>query len=229
MNLKITEQQHHHLCEFDFKEYLFGSKLHGIDNPNSDTDYVRVIGDEFYENFSTPARYFPNIHSLQYDDKEENMQFIWMTESQFYRGLFSGDGNNLADIVLLSGKFKNPLELCRTYKIIKGYLGVAKRDLKLHGMEDKKKFHALRSMYMAEKLMAGEVPTVEGIQLLHNNYSGCHLPSKEALEAIEVRLRKAATKMFELKELSLYPIFAEQNAIVNIIALSNNITQFKYD
>jgi hypothetical protein len=227
MNIKITKEQHERLCELDYEEYLFGSQLHGIANKNSDFDYVRVVSDDFYLSFTSFARFLPNIHSFQFDG--EGVQYIWMIESQFFRGLFSGDGNNLADIVLLSGKFENPLFLCRTYKIIKGFIGVAKRDLKLHGNNDKKKFHALRSLYMAEKLIGNELPTVESIQLLHKNYSGCYLPSKEALQNKEENLRNKLNDMLNKGQIDLYPNFTEQDELVQIMTSSNNIKEFKYE
>lgn len=227
MNIKISKELHERLCELEYKEYLFGSQLHGIANDNSDYDYIRVISDDFYNRFSSLARFLPNIHSFQFDD--EGVQYIWMTETQFFRGFFSGDGNNLADIVLLSGKFENPLFLCRTYKIIKGYIGVAKRDLKLHGNSDKKKFHALRSMYMAEKLMLNELPTVEGIQLLHKNYAGCYLPSLHALKDREQVLREGLNNLLSKGEIDMYPKFKEDNELVQIMVNANNIREFKYE
>lgn len=228
MNIKITKEQHNYLCDYDYKEYLFGSQLHGIATKDSDFDYVRVIPDTFYLRFNTLAKFLPNIHSWQMD-LDENTQIVWMTETQFYRNLFSGDGNMLSDIVLLSGKFEDALFLCRTYRIIKGFIGVAKRDLKLHGNLDKKKFHALRSLYMAEKLINNELPTVEGIQLLHQNYSGCYLPSKEALQKREQELREKLNDMFNKKEISMYPKFKEENSLVQTMTNTNQITEFKYE
>lgn len=228
MNVKITKEQHLDLCKWEYKEYLFGSQLHGIANQESDYDYVRVISDNFYERFNTFARFLPNIHSWQYDG-ENNTQYVWMTETQFFRNLFSGDGNMLSDIVLLSGRFENPLFLCRTYKIIKGFIGVGKRDLKLHGNSDKKKFHALRSLYMAEKLINNELPTVKGIQLLHKNYSGCYLPSKESLQKREQELREKLNKMLTSKEISMYPNFKEDDNLVQTMVNTNQITEFRYE
>lgn len=227
MNVKITKEQHEYLCEYKYKEYLFGSQLHGIANKDSDFDYVRVIPDNFYYRFDTLAVFLPNIHSWQYDG-ENNTQYVWMTETQFYRNLFSGDGNMIADVVLLSGEFNDSLFLCRTYKIIKGYIGVAKRDLKLHGNSDKKKFHALRSLYMAEALMDNHIPTVEAIQLLHRNYGGCYLPSKESLMDKEETLRNKLNEMLNKKEITMYPQFKESNSLVQVMTDTNNITEFKY-
>lgn len=63
MNIKITKEQHDYLCTLHYKEYLFGSQLHGIANKDSDFDYIRVIQDRFYDKFQTLAVYLPNIHS----------------------------------------------------------------------------------------------------------------------------------------------------------------------
>ena len=227
MNIKITKEQHERLCLEQYDEYLFGSQLHRIANENSDFDYVRVISDSFYDNFTSLAKFLPNIHSFQFDGV--GVQYIWMTESQFFRGLFSGDGNNLADIVLLSGKFENPLFLCRTYKIIKGFIGVAKRDLRLHGNNEKKKLHALRSLYMAEKLINKELPTVKGIQLLCKNYAGCYLPTTESINLREQKMRLELNEMLNKGEVDLYPKFTEQDELVKIMTSSNNIKEFKYD
>lgn len=227
MNIKISKELHEQLCKLEFKEYLFGSQLHGIANENSDFDYVRIISDDFYQSFTSLARYLPNIHSFQYTEGKE-VQYIWMTESQFWRGFMSGDGNMLADIILLSEKFENSLHLCYTYKVIKGYLGVTKRDLKLHKDWRKKIFHSLRSLYMAEKLMSKELPTVGGIKQLHINYSE-HLPSVESLEKREKELRAKLNDMLNKGEIDLFPVFNEENELVQILSNSNNIKEFKYD
>lgn len=228
MNLKITQEQHNYLEQnYDYKEYLFGSQLHGIANKESDFDYVRVIPDDFYFEFGTLARFLPNIHSWQFDD--EDTQYVWMTETQFYHNLFSGDGNMIADIVLLSGEFNDSLFLCRTYKIIKAYIGVAKRDLRLHGESDKKKFHALRSIYMAESLIGNHIPTVEAIQLLYKNYGGCYLPSLETLKDKEQTLREKINNMLNKGEIDLYPKFTEEASLAQLMSSSNNLKEFKYE
>lgn len=228
MNLKITQEQHNYLAQnYDYKEYLFGSQLHGIANKESDFDYVRVIPDDFYFEFGSLARFLPNIHSWQFDYGDT--QYVWMTEKQFYHNLFSGDGNMIADIVLLSGEFNDSLFLCRTYKIIKAYIGVAKRDLRLHGKSDKKKFHALRSMYMAESLIGNHIPTVEAIQLLHKNYGGCYLPSLETLKNKEQTLRDKLNNMLNKGEIDLYPKFTEEASLVQLMSSSNNLKEFKYE
>lgn len=224
MNIKITKEQHDRLCLGTYKEYLFGSQLHGIANKNSDFDYLRVISDDVYSSFTSLGRFLPNIHSFQYTESKEK-QYLWMTESQFWRNFFSGEGNLHADIILFSGEFENPLHLCHTYKVIKGYIGTAKRDLKLHSNWDKKRFHALRSFYMAEKLMKKEMPKIEDIQRLH----GCVLPSSEDLKNKEQELRNKLNDMLNKGEIDLYPAFKEKDDLIQLLVSSNNIKEFKYD
>ena len=142
---------------------------------------------------------------------------------------FSGDGNMLADIILLSGEFENPLHLCYTYKVIKGYLGVTKRDLKLHKDWKKKIFHSLRSLYMAECLMDKELPTVEDIKQLHINYANDNLPTTESLIKKEKELRERLNAMLNKGEVDLFPTFKEENELIQILANTNNIKEFRYE
>ena len=227
MNIKISSELHDQLSAMEYKEYLYGSQLHGINNTTSDFDYIRVISNHFYDSFQTLAIFLPNIHSWQFEN-EKKTQFVWMTEKQFYHSLFSGDGNMIADVVLLSGEFENVLFLCRTYKIIKGYLGVAKRDLKMHGDMDKKKFHAIRSMFMAEKLMNNEVPSVQDIKTLYKNTIH-DLPSKETLLLREQEMRNELNNMLNQKQITMYPFFDEPSELHRVLLNSNNLTEFRYN
>lgn len=230
MNYKITKEQHEKLLAYPYKEYLFGSQLHGIANEDSDFDYVRIIPDSFYDNFNSLARYLPNIHSFQYTEGKE-VQYLWMTETQFWKNFFSGDGNLHADIVLLSGEWgqAESLKLCYCYRVIKGFLGVTKRDLKLHKDWKKKVFHSLRSLYMAEKLMKKELPTVSDIKELYNEFLSGNHPSTQELEKKEKELRAQLNDMLNKGEIDLFPHFKESDELVQIMASSNNIREFRYE
>lgn len=150
MNIKISKEEHERLCKVPYEEYLFGSRLFGTHTKESDYDYIRVYN---YEDvFATKMIGLPNIHSFQVD--LEGVQYIWMTKEQFWGGLRSGDGTMQSDILMFGNHFNKDfaLKICRSYNIVKAYLGVAKRDLKLHKNE-KKRFHAHRSIYIAQELM----------------------------------------------------------------------------
>ena len=225
MNIKITKEQHERLSKVPYTEYLFGSQLHGIATEESDRDFIRIYDFKDVFAYNGVGKYFPAVHSLQYDDTENNCQYVWMTIKQFYSNLFSGDGNMVADIVLLSDQFYKPLEMCRTYRIIKGYLGVGKRDLKLHGESEKKRFHALRSLMMAEKLIDNQLPTIEGIK----NLKKTELPSRQELFEKEITLRAKLNIMLEKGEIFHYPILPIEDNLLSLLLNSNNIKEFKYD
>lgn len=226
MNLKITKEQHERLCSTHFNEYIFGSQLHGIASENSDEVFIRVYKfDDVFPLYRFTLSYMlPNIHSFQYDDVDNNKQYVWMTEEQFWRNLWSGDGNMVADVVLLSGKFYRALNFCRTYKVIKGFLGVGKRDLKLHGSVEKKRFHVYRSFMMAEKLMDNILPTTQDIIDL----KGSILPSKEELFEKERELRRRLNDMYNKCEVTSYPKFDVKDDLLGMMYDSNNIKEFKY-
>ena len=168
MNIKITKEQHERLLKHNHEKHIFGSRLFGTEKETSDYDYMMVY--HYQEVFYGMETYLPNIHSFQYDDVENNSQYIWVTEQQFYQNLFSGDGTIQSDIFLFTEGI-SPYEtakVCRTFKVIKAYCGVAKRDLKLHNSKNKL-FHANRSLYIAEKLLNNETPTKKDIQKLSKN------------------------------------------------------------
>lgn len=235
MNVKINKETFDYIVTYTKYKFLFGSRLHGIANKHSDTDYLIILSNKLEDNFTTIAKYLPNIHSFQYDDTEHNTQLVLMTEKQFYQNLFSGDGNMLVDVVILDSNFKlmnndcstqqGILFLTKTYRIIKGYLGVAKRDIKLHGDNEKKRFHAMRSLYMAEELMENKLPSIKGIQ----NLKKLPLLQKEKLIEKEAALRKELNKMLDDRLITHYPQFTEDDVAIQIINESNNTINFKYD
>ena len=224
MNIKITQEIHDYLYKNSkWQSYTFGSQLHGIATENSDLDLIYIY--ELKDSFNTIAKYYPNIHSLQYDAKEINVQAVWMTTEQFYQNLFSGDGNMCADIVILNSNFKaNALYYCYTYKVIKGYLGVAKRDLKLHAQDPKKRFHAARSLMFAEYLMQQKLPTKHDIQNLYKK----ELKDKEYYWEKEAMLRDELNVLLYLAQINMYPAVTELNPVHQLIAEANNIREFKY-
>lgn len=226
MNVKIKKEIFDFLLKYEKERFLFGSRLHGVNSEDSDYDYLIMLDNLFYDNYTTKAIFLPNIHSFQFDDLENNTQYVLMTERQFYHNLFSGDGNMLADIVLFDDYFKDEsLFLCSGYKTIKGYLGVAKRDLKMHSNDSKKKFHAKRSLITAEALMNGKIIDREEYKYWFKAKEELNI---EKLFNDEVRLRTKLNEMLDNQELDLYPKFIENNEAVRIMSDINNIREFKY-
>jgi len=152
-----------------------------------------------------------------------------MTEHQFYSNLFSGDGHVASDIILFNDNFKveDKLFLTRTYKNIKGYLGLAKRDIKFYDKNEKKANHVNRSLHIAACLLENIIPKKQHFNSLYSsmNYHG----SREVCQAKLDELRIKMNSMYENNELTLYPKFVETNSLVQLLTNANNIKEFKYD
>ena len=222
MNIKITKEQHERLCKSEYLEYKFGSRLFGTNREDSDYDYMRVYN--YSSVYKENIKGLPNIHSLQYDDSENNSQYIWVTEEQFWNNLFSGDGTIHSDILMFSdGANEEILKMCRTFKLIRAYCGVAKRDLKLHNSKNKL-FHANRSLYIAESLIDNTLPTKEKIQEIALN-----LENKEVLLQKEIKLRQKASDMYQNHLLHNYYIPETDDDLLNVILQANNTREFKYE
>lgn len=202
-------------------EHLFGSRLFGTHTEESDTDYIRVYDQG--SAFDCDYIWLPNIHSFQYDS--EDVQYIWMTKEQFWKGLSGGDGTMQADILLFSGNFDKDfaLSMCSCYNVIKAYLGVARRDLKLHPNLDKKRFHAHRSIYMAQELMKGKLPDIKIIQEIPNNLSTIIELNKWCTE-----LRSELNSIYDKGGIKRYYIPETEDALLKKMFLANNIKEFKY-
>lgn len=230
MNLKISKEHHERLSKYITNKYLFGSRLFGTHHENSDYDYIAIY--DYEKVFGITENKFgqyPNIHSLQFDDVENNTQYVWMSQKQFNKILHSGDGTMLSDVVLFNDvgmTDKEKLSLCRTYKIIKAYCGVAKRDIKLHPNSMKKRFHAVRSIYTATCLMDGVMPKKDTIQYIQK-YIGVMASLNEISDLIsEARMR--SNKMLENGELSHYNIPTTGDDLLDVLLGTNNIGEFKY-
>lgn len=236
MNIKISKIEHERLLEYELGRGLMGSRMYGTDDENSDTDALLIYNPEVFSgNFPIFTWGLPNIHQFQYDDKENNIQYIWTTEEQFWRNLYSGDSTINVDMLLFGAlpevmgwddvTLGNEVDICRTYKIIKAFLGFAKRDLNRIKDGKHKMFHACRSLYMADCLLENEYPTISYIQTLKNVCDGFSI---EAQKDYMKQLRVKATRLYEENKLSLYYVPKEHDTLLDKLLQSNNTKQFTY-
>ncbi len=162
MNIRIKN--------FDFYEQLktralvrleFGSYLYGTKNEKSDTDYLYI-----YRTSESELRSFlQSKHPFQF--KEDGFDHNFVSVHAFIRNLLDGD-STIHFEVLHSDDLKNCAELkflydmrydLVNYSIIKSYLGLARRDLKLRHKQKteydfaKAVLHAYRGFFYAESLM----------------------------------------------------------------------------
>jgi len=222
MNIHINKSQHEYLQKLVEKSYRIGSHLYGTSNENSDVDVLCVYDpDEF---ISLTITEFNCTHQFQYKDVENNIDYIYTTSPQFRLNQMSGESTINSDVLLFIGNPK--LEACFTYKVIKGYLGMAKRDLKQYKEGRHKLIHAKRGLYCAEMLMNKRVPSLEVIRTFYNMEHDV----QELIEC-EKQLRNKLTDMFNKDEIKMYyipQILQGGYEIFQILLDSKNIKEFKY-
>ncbi len=220
MNIKITKEEHEFLKRHQVTEIVIGSKLYGTEEEGSDTDFLCI--------YNKPSSWsdsnLPNFHQFQYDDVRNNCQYIWTTEEQFWKNQMSGDSTINSDVILFGEKYSDlaKLELCRTYKVIKGYLGFAKRDLKEYKKKNKL-FHIARGLYCAEKLIYGKLPTLYDVQNRCRN-----IINVPVLRSKENQLRLKCNSMFNEGLLGMYYIPKVSSPLYQKLLDSNNTKEFRY-
>jgi hypothetical protein len=166
MNIHINEiELFNNLNEISIDKFLIGSHLYNMNNFNSDTDYLSI----FILPFKNRNSFLWEHHQLQY--KNNNIDFNFSTIQGFIRNTISGDSTINFEL-LYSEEFKNSelnwlhkyKEDFNNYSIIRSYLGLAKRDLKIfksisqnntiiNNETNKKLFHFCRSVLFSNLIM----------------------------------------------------------------------------
>lgn len=224
MNIKINEEELAEISLHIENSYVIGSRMYNTHTEESDFDILHII-----KPFLKSDMYYPNWHQFQYDSSDGRRQYMFTTKERFYRNLFSGESTINADIIMFTD-FDNlspseKLNHCRTYNVIKAFLGFAKRDLNRYSTGKNKHFHAARGIYCAEKLLNNELPVLDELSTYVS------LTSDELFVKC-VDLRKKCNNMINNKELTMFPkqlIFEPESSLERKLMESNNILEFKYD
>lgn len=129
MNIIIDELTADALFDYGLDSIEFGSALHGTKTEESDTDMLHII--EPSSMWLTAP--YNTDHLLQY--KEDNTDHIFCTPNTFVNGLVNGDAAIFHEILRKGGLKGTCLEWLEEYnfnhyKILRAYLGLARRDLK---------------------------------------------------------------------------------------------------
>lgn len=226
MNIHISKEEHEFLLEHKNTEFLFGSHLYGTNTKNSDKDILIT--------YNYPKEWFPyilpypNIHQFQYKDIENNIDYIWVSNEHFFKNQASGESTINSDIVLLDSGIinTNKIYMCRTYNVLKGYLGFAKRDIK-HWKEGKHKLqHASRGLITVKKLWNFEIPTKDDIINSYNINYDVH--TKKSLEEEVSKMRNIINDAFNNGELKMFMQQFLKDPLLQKLIDSNNVREFKY-
>ncbi len=131
MNIIIDTDTFTALSDYKVFDVEFGSALWGTKNEQSDSDILRIIEPSKMW-LSAP---YNTDHLLQYKDEVNNIDYIFCTPQTFIRGIVNGDSAIFHEILRLGGLKHTQLSFLEkidfsTYKILRAYLGLAKRDIK---------------------------------------------------------------------------------------------------
>lgn len=229
MNIKINKEDFDYIitnCEY--VESTIGSHLYGTNNADSDKD-ILVIYESFHKGLDL---YYPNFHQFQYDDIENNIQYILTSKEQFYKNMFSGDSSINVDVLMFNGINESTrdviLNVVRTYNIIRAFIGFSKRDIKMFGKSKGKHklFHIERGLYCADELMENRLPDINHLKVIFDNPK-----TIDELRLLGTELHAKCTKLFESNDLTLFPklpIIKPKNNLEKLLIESNNIREFHY-
>ena len=142
MNIKIDKETALYLLRKAEDTVEFGSGMYDCKTSDSDTDIMVFLdeleGEDLLDIYNVH-------HQLQWDDEDNNIDYIFTTKKQFFRNLLSGDSTINAEILIAMGSDEEMevIDTLYSYKTIRAFLGFAKRDLKEH-KKGNKKFHVMK-------------------------------------------------------------------------------------
>lgn len=136
-----------------------GSVNYKLNTDKSDKDYLYI-----YPTSDEELRSFVKVHH-QFQYKEDNIDHNFVSLHTFIGNLINGDSTINYEVIHNTDLLNTDLEFLykmrhyfRNYSVIRSYLGMARRDLKMIGNEEeetknKKLIHAIRGYFFAKNIM----------------------------------------------------------------------------
>ncbi len=236
MNIKINKEEAEWLFKLEYSRYIFGSYLYGTQKENSDQDILVIYN--LPQDWECEHLLDRIHHQFQWDDVENNIQYVFTYQNQYWNNLESGDSTINADILIFENTnyksqwkhvhYKETLNYCKTYNIIKAYLGFAKRDLKQYTKKNKL-FHAIRGLSTAYALMENRLITKqELIDIKDLITTDSSIFDINILINLEKELRKKLNDMYQKRKIKRYYIEESGDELLDKLLNSLNIDEFKY-
>lgn len=193
MNIHITEDEFNRIKQNALLKIVVGSQLYKLHNDQSDTDELYIT-----------SNLDQNLHSIvqlhhQYQFKADNTDYLFCSLQSFVKNLLFGD-STINFEAIFSDEIKNHKDLSflyhfrknfYNYNLIRSYLGLCRRDLKVFKKEknNKRLFHAVRGLLTAKTLMDNKEYT--------NNFED--LDSEIASQLVKIKNNRFHTE--ELQEI----------------------------
>ena len=154
MNIHFTDDTLlNELNAYSIFEIEIGSGMYNLKTDESDADTLVIYADSILNPLINRTH-----HQLQYN--EPNQDFIFTSFSQFIHNILSGD-STINYEVLKHPDFKkefpelSSLSIFNNANVVKSYLGMAKRDIKMYrkSKDIKKAYHIARGILFAEAIL----------------------------------------------------------------------------
>lgn len=219
MNIHIKDEKlFDSIRENSIFEIEIGSSMYQLKNDNSDTDVLII-----YINPISCRTSFNSHHQLQF--KKNGTDYILTTLEQFVMNILSGD-STINYEVLCSSQFQNAFpELsdalsCYNYKVIKSYLGMAKRDLKTirKKYNNKTASHFLRGLMFSEQMILRQnifALSTHDFNILKQVKLGINTLSENDLKFYEEHMNNLRESLIEQK-IDAVRLFEIETAMIKI-------------
>jgi len=234
MNIHITQEQFNVLLPFSTEKFIIGSQYYDYATEESDTD-ILCIYNEVGLDLSILSTYgiLPNMQ-LQYKDLENKMDYVFTTRPQFWSNLLSGDSQINLEVALLELEYNTTY--FKSFKILRGLLGVAKRDWKASTSDVNRLRHARKMLYIAKEIYYDGGVDKNFIKKIFNDPEEQLINEKQLLLQEITNFRDVLAKDLNDKKLFSYaPAFIKHlndisvNDPTSLIINNLNTTIFKYD
>jgi len=224
MNILIDVNLHNKLLQGWYFKLPMGSQLYNTTTRSSDSDWLVL----YYPEQNQLTTCWSNHHQMLWKNTDPLEDWVWCSFQQFFQNLISGDSPLNAE-VLFSKDFSKVLEIDHlkpdliTYDLLKGYLGMAKRDLNQWEQNPlKKSFHAWKSCHFVKELLNKNLnPHSELLKETWNSFSNLDKTGlfdiKQELFKEVNELRLLITRSLELGNLSRYPSIETQKEIDKLL------------
>jgi len=229
MNIHITDKElFKGLLASSFVKIEVGSTMYRLGHKGSDLDLLCIYHTSDRELVSMDMSH----HQLQY--KHEDIDYLFISIHSFLRNCMSGDSTINFEVInsdKLVGTSLEFLYLHRlefyTYKVLRSYLGLAKRDLKRISIDantnfgkNKKVSHAYRGLYSARavfnktNVMMGdkELDFIRDFIWKFGGYSDRNLYVNDLANEID-DFRKHINMVYDLGEIASYMSIYGQRVI----------------
>ena len=182
MNIHITDVKFFEsLKKATLVEIEVGSKMYGLSHDDSDKDLLCIYATSETEKNSFCLTH----HQIQYKDEINRIDYIFVNIHNFLRNSLNGDSTINFEVINSDKLIDTPLEFLYqmrkaffNYKILRSYLGLARRDIQRMDIDGKTEFgknkkiaHSFRGFIFANQIYKYLTENDDDIEIKLHDYN----------------------------------------------------------